>query len=565
MRKVAVFLSTIALISSCVTQQKSITKLPKTVKKQNGNYLYYYMNFSITAKEGKKKEAEKYLEKALKARPNDTELKLTAAMFYASTGNLEKAIKTAKSIKANDEKSLRLLGKLFIMNGLDKQATSTFLKLTEKSDKPEDYIICGKLLIKQKRYKEAIRALKKGLRIAPENPLLNFLTGYSYYKLKQYKKAKKYLIKAARLNPEIDDAYQFLGKIYQKTHDKKIKMFFEKLCKNKNVPLSVLRELARIYIIDGEKEKAVKVLNKIVEKEPYNLQNLTQVATSLLNLREYNKVIPVIKRITTLNPDNPNVYFLLGVTYELTGQKKKAVKAYEKSLDLFPENTTVIEQLAILYLRLGKLEEAKAYFERLYQLTKKSDYALRISAIADKNGNTQEAYNFLKSVVISKKPEDPRIYFALAVYADKLGREYEAEKYLKKLLEKDPENPSALNYLAYLYANRGENLQEAFKMIKKALKKRPNNGAYIDTYGWILFKLGNYDKACTELQKAFRLSNGDAVVEEHLGECLYYKGDWENAKKHLENALKKMTENSESIKGEDNIKYRAEEILKRLE
>ncbi|WP_457569681.1 tetratricopeptide repeat protein [Desulfurobacterium sp.] len=564
MKKLAAFLSIIALASSCATQQKPVTKPPEIAKKQSDNFLYYYMNFSIAAKEGKKKEAEKYLEKALKARPNDTELKLTAAMFYASTGNLEKAIKITKSIKTDNEKPLRLLGKLFIMNGLDKQATSVFLKLTEESSKPEDYVICGKLLIGQKRYEEATRVLNKGLHIAPENPLLNFLAGYSYYKLKQYKKAEKYLIKAARLNPEIDDAYQFLGEIYQKTHDKRIKNFFEKLCRDKNAPLPALRELAKIYIIDGEKGKAVKVLNRIVEREPYNLQNLTQVATSLLNLREYNKVIPVIERITKLNPDNPNVYFLLGLAYELTGQKEKAVKAYEKSLDLFPENTTVIEQLATLYLRLGKLEEAKAYFERLYQLTRKSDYALRIAAIADKNGNTQEAYNFLKSL-IDKKTEDPRIYFALAVYADKLGKEQEAEKYLKELLKKDPENPSALNYLAYLYANRGENLQEALKLIEKALKKRPDNGAYIDTYGWILFKLGDYDKACTELQRALKLSNGDAVVEEHLGECLYYKGDWENAKKHLKKALQKMTENPDSIEGEGNIKYRAEEILKRLE
>ncbi|WP_456460299.1 tetratricopeptide repeat protein [Desulfurobacterium sp.] len=564
MKKLAALLSAFILASSCATQQKPVTKPPKLTEKKNDDFLYYYMNFSIATKEGKREEAEKYLEKALKVRPNNTELKLTAAMFYASIGDLNKAIETAKSITNESEKSLRILGKLFIMNGMNKQAAHVFLKLTQKSKKPDDFVICGKLLIGEKRYDEAAKILEKGLKIDPENSFLNFLTGYSYYKEKQYKKAEKYLEKAAELNPEIDDAYQILETIYQKNHSKNIKRFFEKLCRRKDAPLPALRELAKIYIIDGEKGKAVKILNRIVEREPYNLKNLTQVATSLLNLKEYKKVIPVIERITKLNPDNPNIYFLLGLAYELTGQKEKAVKAYEKSLDLFPENTTVIEQLATLYLRLGKIEEAKAYFERLYQLTKKSDYALRIAAIADKNGNTREAYSFLKSIV-SKGSNDPRLYFSLAVYADKLGKEEEAERYLKKLLEKHPDDPAALNYLAYLYANRGENLQEALKLIRKALKKRPDNGAYIDTYGWILFKMGKYDKACKELQRALKLSNGDAVVEEHLGECLYYKGDWDRAKDHLKRALKKMTKNPESIEGEGNIKYRAQEILKRLE
>ncbi|WP_457568019.1 tetratricopeptide repeat protein [Desulfurobacterium sp.] len=564
MRKFAIFLSVIFIASSCGVKREPVVQPSQTANMKNDNFLYYYMNFSIAAKEGKKEKAEKYLKKALELKPDDAELKDAAAMFYASTGDLDRAIRIIQSEKKQSEKSLRLLGKLFIMKGQESKATQTYLKLVRHSKKPDDFVICGKLLIGEKRYTDAIKVLKNGLRLEPDNPLLNFLTGYSYYKGKAYAKAEKYLEKAAKLDPGMDDAYRLLESIYEKNRSKKIKNFFEKLSNEKDPPLPALRELAKIYIIDGNKDSAVKILNKIVEKEPYNLRNLIQVATSLLDLKEYRKVIPIIERITKLNPDNPNVYFLLGLSYELTGQKEKAVKAYEKSLDLFPENTTVIEQLATLYLKLGKIEEAKAYFERLYQLTGKTSYALKIAAIADRNGNTREAYDFLKSIA-KKNPGDPRIYFALAIYADKLGKEEEAENYLKIVLEKDPENPAALNYLAYTYANRGENLQEALKLIKKALKKRPNNGAYIDTYGWILFKMGKYDQACRELQRALMLSNGDPVVEEHLGECLYYRGNWNEAKTHLKRALEKMEKNPESVEGEGNIKLRAEKILKRLE
>ena len=48
----------------------------------------------------------------------------------------------------------------------------------------------------------------------------------------------------------------------------------------------------------------------------------------------------------------------------------------------------------------------------------------------------------------------------------------------------------------------------------------PENAAYRDSLGWALFKLGRYDEAVVELEKAASvLTQPDGVVLDHLGDA----------------------------------------------
>ena len=57
-------------------------------------------------------------------------------------------------------------------------------------------------------------------------------------------------------------------------------------------------------------------------------------------------------------------------------------------------------------------------------------------------------------------------------------------------------------------------------MIRIAFKSEPDNVAYIDSMGWVLFKLGRLEEARTYLQKAVATPGGsDGTIWEHLGDC----------------------------------------------
>jgi len=80
--------------------------------------------------------------------------------------------------------------------------------------------------------------------------------------------------------------------------------------------------------------------------------------------------------------------------------------------------------------------------------------------------------------------------------------------------------PEALNYYGYMLADRGIKLDRARGMIEKAVRLEPKNAAYVDSLGWVLFKLGKTQDGLVQIQKAIQLSDTepDATLYEHLGD-----------------------------------------------
>src|SRR5260370_8341728 len=69
-----------------------------------------------------------------------------------------------------------------------------------------------------------------------------------------------------------------------------------------------------------------------------------------------------------------------------------------------------------------------------------------------------------------------------------------------------------------MFAERGENLDEARKLIEKAVALEPDNGAYVDSLGWVYYRLGRFEQARATLERATRLETADGTLQEHLGD-----------------------------------------------
>ena len=89
-----------------------------------------------------------------------------------------------------------------------------------------------------------------------------------------------------------------------------------------------------------------------------------------------------------------------------------------------------------------------------------------------------------------------------------------------------PDNVMALNNFAYNLSEQGKELENALAMSARVLELEPGNATYIDTYGWILFKLGRYDEAKKYMQQAISLDpRGSDEIFLHYGDILHATGD----------------------------------------
>jgi tetratricopeptide (TPR) repeat protein len=143
----------------------------------------------------------------------------------------------------------------------------------------------------------------------------------------------------------------------------------------------------------------------------------------------------------------------------------------------------------------------------------------------------------LMKAASAAKPEEIDLQFQLGSVQERAGNQKAAEEVFLALLEKNPEHAPSLNYLGYMWAESGTNLERAHEMLVRAVGHEPNNGAYVDSLGWVYFRLGNLEQAEKYLTDATKLLPRDPTVHEHLGDVLAKRGDMQRALNSYRTAL----------------------------
>lgn len=115
------------------------------------------------------------------------------------------------------------------------------------------------------------------------------------------------------------------------------------------------------------------------------------------------------------------------------------------------------------------------------------------------------------------------LYLWRVTLLDLSKRSSEAIPILKESLIVHPFSDQLKNTLAYLWAEQGTDLEEASKLINEALLSSPRNAAFLDTKGWILFKMKRPYDALQYLLKAAEIEK-DPVVFDHTGDALAATG-----------------------------------------
>jgi len=139
-------------------------------------------------------------------------------------------------------------------------------------------------------------------------------------------------------------------------------------------------------------------------------------------------------------------------------------------------------------------------------------------------------------------PDDVEILYSRGLAWERRDRIDRAEADFRKILVIDPENTATLNALGYTLADRTQRFQEALQLIDRARTAEPDNAAIIDSYGWVLYRIGRLPEALVELRRAYALQK-DPEIAAHVGEVLWVMGQKDEARRFFEEARKLDPEN----------------------
>jgi tetratricopeptide (TPR) repeat protein len=151
---------------------------------------------------------------------------------------------------------------------------------------------------------------------------------------------------------------------------------------------------------------------------------------------------------------------------------------------------------------------------------------------ADAASAADQAYQVAGS---SERKQIARLMTATALQT--AGQFGNAESILRDILKTSPGNPIALNNLGYFLVQRGERLKEALGLIQQAISIDPTNPSYLDSLGWVYFKLGRTDEAIAKLEEAARLDDTSSAIHEHLGDAYRQKGSLKEARSAWQRAV----------------------------
>ncbi len=302
---------------------------------------------------------------------------------------------------------------------------------------------------------------------------------------------------------------------------------------------------------------------------------ISNVAQRLVDLYtevdRYDRVIAIANDLLTLEPGNTHVRRSLGFAYYKIDMFIRSLNEFYTVLRYDPSDTYSAFYLARIYMEQGEfdrsLEEIKsalrinpdfvelwiymgfvsiekeqydlavyAFTEAAYRGGDLSQVYYLLGAVMETLARDMDAYHYYKKA-LKENPNNIAALQSIAGITSVIGREVETFTTFKRILEIDTLNAVALNYVGYTYAERSDSLEYALKLIDRALEIDVDNGYYIDSRGWVLYKMGRYEDALKELERASEIIE-DAVILQHLGDVYLELGRRNAARDAYEKALK---------------------------
>jgi tetratricopeptide (TPR) repeat protein len=175
------------------------------------------------------------------------------------------------------------------------------------------------------------------------------MRGLSFLQEKNYDRAAGELKRAVTFNPDLEEAYEYLGKVYQ---------------------------------INGKTQEAIETFKKWVGHDPTSEKGLTALGNAYVEKKQYEEAEAQFKRLAQINPSSAYPFNSLGHIYQLTERYDDAEEQFKKVIKLSPRDANGYYGLGLALSKQEKYEDAIEQFENAIALKKNFEYAYSDMAYA---------------------------------------------------------------------------------------------------------------------------------------------------------------------------------------
>lgn len=464
---------------------------------------------------GRDNEALNMLEKAVAIDSDNFWYREQLAAHHIQSGDYEKAIELLENLSLKNRSNVDVY---MLLMGLYEE-TGQYAKAAETVERYELAEGANEATSMQKYHyyrraqdrPKAIAAIRTLINENPEDSRYKVYLGDTYQLFNMPDSA--YICYTSLLSEDPSNllAEYSLSKYYQAdNNDSLYCRSMERVLFNDKLTEEARSEATVEYIAYKERAGDVSYIYNLFDSlmhKPYAVKETAAIYADYMRMKDVSpdSVVPVMSKLLEYEPENSRAQMYMLVQALKNDNYGEVVERCNKAIHYMPENLLLYYYKGACCYALERPQEAaETFVEGLKRRTDDEDPAM----VSDVFGYLGDIYHELQQM-----KECYQAYDSALVY--------------------NSENTSVLNNYAYFLSLDEVRLDEALEMSQRTLKESPDDVTCLDTYAWILFKLGRFEEARAYVEKMLAIGGEISYdVYVHIGDIYSKCGDIDNALKY---------------------------------
>ena len=511
---------TIMLLVSLINSRDpdlAMAKLDEFIAADPENQDLRFAKIEMLNVQGKQEQMVSELEAIIESEPTSEiglRARATIAGIKAQEGNFDEAeemVNEVLAISSEHEQALLLKAKLQLKNEeLDQAISNLRILIRNNAELDEAMVLLAQAYALTGSSELAENSFRQALTVNPSNPQAALSVASVLMRGNDLDRTEQVLVRALEGNQNNTD---------------------------------LLQALAQIRILKRDWSGTQQAIDGLDEKSA-----LTHLLTAQMyqGLNDYSLAINEYEAALKLDPGLTRALQQIMAIYFEQDQKEQIVSFLNQHIENHPELNNGYLVLADFYRLDGNLPEAIATIDRALAQDENwtAGYSLKANLHYLNNEPDDAIVAFEKG--LAKTPEDNQLAMQLAS-THETKKEYEKARQLyEEVIARDPSIDVAANNLASLLTDQFESPENLQRALTLSSRFRDSEQPYFaDTFGWVNYKMGNYEDARPALERAASSSDAIALFHYHLGRLYIAMEMPEDARQSLERAQRMATEDND--------------------
>ncbi len=309
--------------------------------------------------------------------------------------------------------------------------------------------------------------------------------------------------------------------------------------------------LVEVLLKDKQYERAMGLIRGLADSgSPALLTGSTEHLWRQIPEKYRPELLRILLTVCEQYPGDMNGQVRLIELLRAMGEFDEALELARNNLAAGQRTDLFNEQMYLTYVAADRLEKAIDLTSQLLleagPLSQETAFIRgslqgRLAELLIRSKEHRKALSKINRWLRQAVTTDQRVLYLrlLSFCQQDVGNVVEAKEALTLALELRPEDPGLSNDLGYMLADEGKDLQHARELIRTAVAGSPRNGAYLDSYGWLLYKQGEFAEAKKWLVLARNAEDGeDPVLCDHLADACWRLQQTDEALRWWRDALR---------------------------